>query len=116
MNNKGFTLTELLAVILILSIIAIITIPTVLNVFNENKYKSREAQINTIVEAAKKYTVKHPLTDDTNIYLNQLIEDKLLDEKALIDPGTNQKFSTNACVVVTNNNKKITYEFNENCS
>lgn len=37
MNKKGFTLTELLAVLLILSILMIVSVPTVLNLVSENK-------------------------------------------------------------------------------
>ena len=114
MNKEGFTLVELLAVIVILSIIAIITVPNVINIFNENKEKTKEIQINTILDAAKKYTIRHSLTRETKIYLNDLVDDKLLDKKALIDPSTNQEFE-NPCVVV-NVGSKVTYTFHDNCS
>ena len=39
-NNKGFTLVELLAVIVILAIIMIIAIPSVLNTMNLSKLKT----------------------------------------------------------------------------
>ena len=46
MKNKGFTLVELLAVIVVLAIISIITIPMIGNVIEESKKKIGEASKN----------------------------------------------------------------------
>ena len=42
MKNKGFTLVEILAVIVILAVISIITIPMIGNVIEESKQKALE--------------------------------------------------------------------------
>ena len=45
MKNRGFTLAELLAVIVILSIIALIAIPVVLNIVNDTKESANDRSI-----------------------------------------------------------------------
>lgn len=56
-RKKGFTLLELLAVIIILALLAMIAIPMILRMIN----KAKEGALNTIkvsmVEAAKIYTL-----------------------------------------------------------
>lgn len=37
MKKRGFTLVELLAVIVIVSVVAVITVPVILNVINNSK-------------------------------------------------------------------------------
>ena len=55
--KKGFTLVELLAVIVVLAIISIITIPIIGNVIEESKKKSLEQSVNGLVESARYYSI-----------------------------------------------------------
>lgn len=55
LNNKGFTLVEILAVIVILAIVSAIMVPTVTGVLNQNKEKSYENLKKTIISSAKIY-------------------------------------------------------------
>ena len=59
MKNKGFTLVELLAVIVVLAIISIITIPMIGNVIEESKKKSLEQSVSGLVESASYYKISH---------------------------------------------------------
>lgn len=54
-NNKGFTLVEILAVIAILGILATITIPTVGTLIETNKENSMDNLKKSIISAAKIY-------------------------------------------------------------
>ena len=54
-NNKGFTLVELIAVIVIIAIIAAITTPRVIESFNQGKESSYDIMINNIVTSSKAY-------------------------------------------------------------
>ena len=54
LNKKGFTLVELLAVIVILAIIMVITIPTVLGSMGTAKASAFESAVATIEEYAEK--------------------------------------------------------------
>ncbi len=51
MKNKGFTLVELLAVIVILAIIALIAVPTILHIIEESKIKSLEISTSEYIRA-----------------------------------------------------------------
>ena len=54
-NNKGFTLVELLATIVVITLVMGIAIPYVMNVINNSKNNSRELAINNIKTSAKYY-------------------------------------------------------------
>ena len=55
MKKKGFTLVELLAVIIILSLVLVIAVPSVNKYIKQSKEKAYDAQISTIIEAAQAY-------------------------------------------------------------
>ncbi len=52
-NTKGFTLVELLAVIVILAIIALITIPAILNVINDAREKGAQDKAWGTIDAVR---------------------------------------------------------------
>ena len=52
-NTKGFTLVELLAVIVILAIIALITAPAILNVINDARVKGAEDKAWGTIDAVR---------------------------------------------------------------
>ena len=54
-NNKGFTLVELLATIVIITLIMGIGIPYLINTINESKSKSNELAINNAMNSAAYY-------------------------------------------------------------
>ena len=66
MNNKAFTLAELLVIIVILSVLAIITVPTIIDVINSSKKQTLDEQKRIIIDAANRWgtdnTKKLPTT------------------------------------------------------
>lgn len=67
LNNKGFTLVELLAVIVILITIMSIAIPTISSSLERSKEKQNKAKIKNIEAAAELY-----VTDNKNEIFNTL--------------------------------------------
>ena len=55
LSNKGFSLVEMLAVVVILGIVATIMVPTVTGVLNSNKEKGYESLKQSIISSAKVY-------------------------------------------------------------
>lgn len=63
MNNKGYTLVELLAVIVILALLAGIGVASINNSIKVSREKSLELQYETIESTAKSFCQKHLLDE-----------------------------------------------------
>ncbi len=59
LNNKGFTLVEVLAVIVILGVLATIMVPAATNMIGDNKEKQYKNLEKTILSSAKVYMSDH---------------------------------------------------------
>ena len=59
MKKKGFTLMELLAVIVILSVITLITVPMVTSVIEESKKKALLSSVQGLIESANLYAIEN---------------------------------------------------------
>ena len=101
-NNKGFTLVELLAVIIILGIILAIAIPNIQNIIQQTRQKAYEAQIELFKEGVKKYVALYFNEIDNPeqfmVTLTTLQSKKLIDRNVK-DPRTNQPFENLAFLV-----------------
>ncbi|MEW9107956.1 MAG: prepilin-type N-terminal cleavage/methylation domain-containing protein [Cytobacillus gottheilii] len=79
-NQKGLTLIELLAVIVILGIIAAIAIPSIGGLINKTKNDAKVAEAVQIISSAKMYVATNPTAttldfDDLESYLDN-VKDK----------------------------------------
>jgi len=59
MKEKGFTLIELIASIVLLGIIALIVFPEVNNTINNSKEKAYNTQIESLINSTKSLAAKH---------------------------------------------------------
>jgi len=66
-NEKGLTLVELLAVIVILGIIAAIAIPSIGNIIENSKYNAAKADAINVLNAANMYFVDTPAEVDVDV-------------------------------------------------
>lgn len=114
--KKGFTLAELIGVIVVLALISLITVPVVSKILKQNRKTLCETQMNNIIAAAKTWGADNILTlsDNTEVtletlinsgYINGDIENPVLKEK--IDPDNEENK-----VIITKNGNKYTYELN----
>lgn len=85
MNRRGFTLVELLAVIVILGIIITIFVPSVIDLINENSTKIYANKEKILKNAAEDYVMSNSsfvLPDGTNpekyISMNTLISSNMM--------------------------------------
>lgn len=73
LNKKGFTLVELLAVVVILLAISVIAISSISAAIERNKAKQNDAKIDVIISYAKLYYDSHRNTEsDGCIELSKL--------------------------------------------
>lgn len=93
-KNKGFTLVELLAVLLVLAILAVITIPIVVGIISKSRQSTYQRNIETygkaVEDAVDEYIMDHP-EDESKIYtstedvvtISKLKEEGILDLKGV---------------------------------
>ena len=86
-KNKGFTLVELLAVIVILALIALIATPIILNVINDAKKQAAKDSAYGYMDAVEKYIVSSELEDKS-------IKDRTYSVEELNNMGVSVKGST----------------------
>ena len=115
MNNKGFTLVELLGVIIILTVIFLLY-PSVDNILEQSEEITEQKQINTILNATYDWSLKNASYlpnegENTYVTLNELKLNGLIDGN-LINPKTEEPFSNDLVISITsvdndytNNNK-----------
>lgn len=117
MDNKGFTLVELLAVILLLGIILTITLFSVNRTVKESENKISEIQIEKIEKSAEIYYLKEGINNSNDdiehcVNLSYLIEYGYLDNSNVID-AYNKK-DMNGSVTITLKNNRYIYKYKEN--
>ena len=116
LKNNGFTLSELLGVIIILSIIGLISFSSIDRHLKEGRIKACKVQEKSIIEGAKTYLINYPneLTDSSKITIQQLEENGYIEED-LTNPMTDKEYSNNTYVEITKeagSNNKYTYKIN----
>ena len=62
--KKGFTLVELLAVIVVIAVISLISVPLVLGNIESSKQASFKASANEVIDAARAYVSKYDEDND----------------------------------------------------
>ncbi len=113
---KGFTLVELLAVIVILGIISAIVAANITGVFGNSKTSLSDTQKSSILSAAKKYVIYNqsglPLDSNSSpkiITLSELASAGYIDSDTVIDPKT--KKAIDGCVEVSYNDGTEQYNY-----
>ena len=118
-SRKGFTLVELLGVIVILSMIVLVTVPALITTLTNSEEKAKEEFEKTMFLAAETYFQKHselfPQLYESNgkayVQIRTLIEEGYLKE-TLIDPNTDQQVDQSTSVqAVLNSDGTFKYSF-----
>lgn len=93
MKNKGFTLIELVGVIVILGVIALIVVPIVFNVIENSNRKSAESTLKNVYEAAKLYHSNKEIVDSSKTIIFECENGKCISgEEELKVNGTIPEF------------------------
>lgn len=119
--KKGFTLVELLGVLVILGLLALITVPIITNSINSSKKNLKEVEIKNIVKAAKDWAADNmdklpsfsPETSGScNVSIETLVSGGYIDQP--INPDTNVNFG--GCVIISVDDNNYSYSYQENSS
>ncbi len=114
---KGFTLVELLAVIIVLGAISLVVIPSVQRSVNRSGEQAYEVQVSNIEDAAKNWAADHidSLPDHgktVTITLEDLMQGNYV-EQDLENPKTKKPFAKDTKIIIKNINENYTYKFVE---
>src|SRR5574344_1761954 len=107
MNKKGFTLVELLGVIVLLGLVAVIIFPKITEIIQNQKQKLHDKQISNIEKVSYSW-----LTDN----ISTVRTDGYIKDKDIIDPLTNEDLT--GCVIIRwdNNANGYQYNYDSTCS
>ena len=117
MKNKGFTLVELLGVIVVLGIIAVITIPIVQRTILESTEDAYDEQIQSFERGAGNYVASDVYktreceTKDCSITLKDLQDLGFLPSGEIINPKTDEPFDMTNEVEIYYTSGKFSYEY-----
>lgn len=114
MNKKGFTLAELLGVITILGLLALLIVPAIDKAIKESNETLYQAQLNSIIGAAKEWSADHVGELPVN---GGSITVTLLELKSggyiavdIKNPKTEELFSDDLIVEITEHNSQYKYQ------
>ncbi len=106
MKKNGFTLVELLGVMIILMVIFLLVFPSVQKILDDSKSTTYQKQINTILDASYNWSLLNSSSlpqnnDEIYITLSNLKHDGLIDSN-LINPANKKPFSDDLVISITN--------------
>lgn len=116
--NKGFTLVELLGVIVILAVLSTLIVVSVGGTIKKSKNQLSEVQIDNIIEAAKTYYLKEGMNvDDLNendtqscVSVKYLIDNGYIDNEEIVDLKDEESSKSSVLIVYENNKYKYKYQ------
>lgn len=112
MKNRGFTMTELLGVIVVLSLILLVSMPSIINTIKGNSKGQYDTFLQTIYNASEVYVVENPsefdwTNENNSIYLENLIAGDYISGN-IVNPNTNEKIKMeNSVITVTKNDQNL---------
>ena len=118
--KRGFTLVELLAVLILLGVVSLIAIPSIGKILNRSREKARESTKNELIEAAKNYYADNirELPDDGShkcLSVSEIEENGYISNDDIVDPTTEEKLTGYVKIYFDNTYNQYTYEYVKSC-
>lgn len=124
--KKGFTLAEILGIIIILGVITLIAFPLINKMIKDSKLDAYDAQVKTIIEAARTWAVNNPnrlpeinSTKEEFVSVLELISTgylKDMNDNKIVNPMDETK-TMDGCVEINYSEtyNQYVYDYNEDC-
>ena len=117
MNKKGFTLVELLAVIVLLGLIALVAAPAITGIIKQSKDSLSDSQMKSIEMSAKNWSTDHMMDlpqDGECIWVRlSTLQAGGYADLEIKNPKTGDPMD--ACVRITRDEKMLIYEVDTDC-
>ena len=120
MNKKGFTLIELMGVIVIIGLLIILAIPSITNLLNDEEENISSAMEKVLLQAGELYTQDnigiYPKTEG-NVYcvtLKELVDEEYLGSP-IKDPVSSNEIDQNKYIKTSIQNGTYNYEITDSC-
>ena len=114
MNEKGFTMIELLVTIALLAIISTISVISITSFVNKSKENNYEILKNTVIEASKEYTADNRYGDISSSITAKYLLDNHYITGNLTDPKTGKNIDLDSVIItITYQNNNYTYEIKQ---
>jgi prepilin-type N-terminal cleavage/methylation domain-containing protein len=115
MKKRGFTLVEVLAVIVVLGLLIAMITPVVTNLIKDSEDTLYKKQVDSIVVATKKYMVEHSellpnVGESYSVCVSDLINLGVIDSEQVIDPKSKNEMT--GCVSIVYDENFNQYEYN----
>lgn len=113
--KKGFTLVEVLGVLVILGVIMLLLVPNITNVTKKSKQQLYEMQIKTIKEAGRIFVTDYanilPIENGDSFTIElKLLKDLDIINQNMQNPKTEKYFDDDMLITFTNNNDNYEIE------
>ena len=112
-NKNGFTMIELLAVLVVLAVITAITVPVINNALKSSRESSYDRQLNTIIDGAKSYGAKNignlPSSGESKTITLRDLKDEGFVAEDITNPETKKLLADTMEIEISNNNGDIEY-------
>ena len=109
--NKGFTLVELLAVLIILAVISLIVMVSVGDTISNSKNSLSDVQKKRIEEAAEIYYNREGMNIDADcVNVSDLIEDGYIQGDAVLDPKNKNQMVGSVSITYASNQYVFEYQ------
>lgn len=120
MNNKGFTLIELVAIVLVLAAIFLVSFPSLLNLSKKDEEKKYDSIVENLCLAGDSY-----IKNNENVFKNEIIPNNKIEieiNELIIDgivnqstknPKTNKSVENDKLIYTVQSDKSLNCEYKE---
>lgn len=113
--KKGFTLVEVLGVIIILGLLILITTASYDTIVKKTRQDAYNRQVNTIIQVSKDWTLKYidSLNKEENrkniLLISTLLEEHYLESQEILNPITEENMG--GCIIITWNSSYLQFDY-----
>ena len=120
MNNKGFTLIELVAIVLVIAAIFMVSFPSLLNLSKKDEEKKYNSMVESLCLAGKTYIYSNE-NDFNNVIIpnnkieigvNELMVNEIV-KYDITNPKTNKSVENDKLIYTVQSDKSLNCEYKE---